>query len=491
MELKHLEQGASVPDVASHVEGMLCYLSSRRQKIQKDIPNTMAESLPAQPKKKTSLISNRNYSILWIGQMLSLTGDYFFSATMAIWIIDRLARGASWLPLAAGAVALLTILPSLVVSPFAGVWVDRWNPRRTMIWITALQTALVVLFFLIALFLPHNSLLLIGCFAITFLLSSGQQFFLPARIIVVADLVPQEQHMQAYASLQQASYLAQIIGPALAAPLYFVVGPTWAILLDILSFLISLIFTLPIPGHEQAAGEDKNEQVGFWHELRAGWQFFITNNVLVALLISGMIFMLGGMVYNSFEYLYGVENLHVPGTLLGLYVACSGIGVVGGLPLITALAKRFSEVEVLWLCLIVHGLALLVLSRMTTIVPGMLCVLLMGVTLGSVFVAVRPLTVLVTPRNLIGRVMSFEVPMITVASLVGGALASVLASTLLANFHARLSGMTFGPLDTLLAAAGMLIIAGGVYARLTLYPAVKKLRAKKEEPEGVTELQHA
>jgi hypothetical protein len=112
------------------------------------------------------------------------------------------------------------------------------------------------------------------------------------------------------------------------------------------------------------------------------------------------------MVYNSFEYLYGVENLHVPDVLLGLYVACFGIGVVGGLPLIVALAKRTSEVEILWICLIVHGLALLILSRMTSMLPGMFCILVMGVTQASVFVAVRPLTVLVTPRTLIGRVMS-------------------------------------------------------------------------------------
>lgn len=148
-----------------------------------------------------------------------------------------------------------------------------------------------------------------------------------------------------------------------------------------------------------------------------------------------------------------------------------------------ALARRFSEVEVLWLCLIGHGLALLTLSRMTSVLPGILCVLVMGVTQASVFVAVRPLTVLVTPRPLIGRVMAFEGPMITVASLVGGALASTLASTVLANFHAQLVGITFGPLDTLLAAAGLLIAGGGVYARLTLYRAVKQLRATAVAPQ--------
>ncbi|HLZ62909.1 MAG TPA: MFS transporter [Ktedonosporobacter sp.] len=447
----------------------------------------MDKSLSIPSHKKTSLVSNRPFRLLWIGQTLSLTGDSFFAATMTIWIIDRLARGASWLPLATGAVAISVVLPSLVVSPLAGVWVDRWNSRWTMIWTDGLRTGLVALFLVLTLLVSDRTLLLLGGFAALLLVASGQQFFLPARVVVVADLVPEEQHGAAYGSLQQAAYLAQILGPTLAVPLYFVLGPTWAILLDVLSFLLSLLSLLRVRVQEQHPGE--SQPMGFWSELREGLSFFVTNRVLVTLLISGMIFMFGGMVYNSFEYLYGVENLHVPEVLLGLYVACFGIGVVGGLPLIVALAKRFSEVEVLWLCLIVHGLALLVLSRMTTLLPGILCVLVMGVTQASVFVAVRPLTVLVTPRALIGRVMSFEGPMITVASLVGGMLASTLASTVLVNFHARLAGMSFGPLDTLLAASGVLIVAGGVYARLTLYRAVKHLRATAEAPQHEVEPQ--
>lgn len=413
--------------------------------------------------------------------MLSLTGDSFFSATLAIWIIDKLARGASWLPLATGALAIAVVVPSLVVSPLAGVWVDRWNPRWTMIWVDGIQTVLVVLFLLMTLLVSNNSLLLIGCFATILLISSGQQFFQPARVVVVADLVPEEHRMQAYSSLQQANYLAQIVGPALAAPLYFALGPAWAILLNALSFAISMLFVLLIP-MQQVQEADKSQQAGFWQELRKGWQFFVTSKVLVTLLISGMIVMLGAQVYNSFEFLYGVQNLHAPQALLGLYVACLGIGVVGGLPIVTALAKRWSEVEVLWICLIIFGLALLVLSRITTVIPGMVCVLVLGMTQSSVFVAVRPLTVLVTPRNLMGRVMSFEVPMITIASLVGGAVASILASTVLANLHTQLAGMVFGPLDTLFVAAGFLVVGGGIYARLTLYRAVKEFRAKREVP---------
>src|SRR5207249_1784127 len=106
----------------------------------------------------------------------------------------------------------------------------------------------------------------------------------------------------------------------------------------------------------------------------------------------------------------------------------------------------------------------------------MICGFLLGLCNSSVFVSVRPLTVLVTPRELIGRVMAFEVPMITIASLLGGALAGALTSTVLSDFHVSFAGMSFGRLDTVLIGIGLLSITSGVFVRLTLYRAVKTVR---------------
>jgi predicted MFS family arabinose efflux permease len=341
-----------------------------------------------------------------------------------------------------------------------------------------IRLALVTLFLLIALVVSNHTALLISCFVILLLIASGSQFFLPARVAVVADLVPPEQHPQAYGSLQQANYFAQILGPAVAAPLFIALGPVWAFSLNAFSFLVSCLLILLIHVPIQAKHELK-EKVNFWRELKEGLRFFIGNRVLVTLLICGMVYMFGGMAYNSFEYLYGTENLHIPGELLGLYVGCYGVGVIIGLPIAAALAKRLSEVEVLWLFLIGSGITILVLSRVTSLIPGMICGLLFGFFGSSIFISVRPLTVLVTPRELIGRVMACEVPMITVASLAGGLIASTLASTVLADFHAVFVGMSFGRLDTIFVVVGMLTIGAGIFARLTLYKAVKAVRAQK------------
>lgn len=436
------------------------------------------DSVVAQP--GTSLWANRNYRLLWSGQALSIIGDYFFSATLTLWIIDRLARGAPWLPLATGGVALALVVPSLLIGPIAGVWVDRWNRRWTMLWTDALRMVLVALFLVLTFIVSDRSILLVSCMLIILLIATGQQFFLPARTVVIADIVPGEgQHPAAYGSIQQAQYLGQIVGPTLAALLYVALGPRWAMSLDVLSFLVSCLLLLLIRLPAQQTGETQ-EPVGFWQEFAEGLHFFVGNRVLVTLLLSGMLFMFGGMAYNTLEYLYGSVNLHIPNGLLGLYVACFGIGVVFGMPLLTPLVRRFGEVEVLWICLMGNGLGMLILSRVTTMLPGMACGLLLGLTNASVFVTMRPLTVLVTPRRLIGRVMAFEGPMVTIASLLGGLLAGILASTVFVHVHATLAGMRFGDLDSVLILAGLFTMASGVFARLTLYPAVKRLRATRD-----------
>src|SRR5581483_4418696 len=396
----------------------------------------------------------------------------FFAATITIWMIDQLARGEPWLPLATAGVGIALALPSLLLAPIAGVFVDRWERRATMLWTDIMRMILVLCYLGMVLFVHVSSWLLVSSFVILFLCNSGGQFFNPALAAVVADVVIEEQHPQAFGSYQQIRYVAQVIGPSLAGPLYLALGPGWAFAFNAVSYLVSFLLLVPIKVPPYTPSQAQQAQ-RFWLEFGDGLRFFMTNRVLITLLLSGMIFMLAGMAYNGFEYLYGVQNLHVPTNWLGVYVACFGIVVVG-MPLTARLVKRVPQVELLWMFLIGKGITVLILSRMTTMIPGMVCGLLSGFFSTAIFVTTRPLTARVTPRHFMGRVMAFETTMIMTASVIGTLVASTLASTTLNQFHVMLAGMSFGQLDTIFIAIGLLMICSGVFARLTLYREVKK-----------------
>jgi MFS family permease len=90
-----------------------------------------------------ALAGNRNWRLLWIGQAVSLTGDSFFDITVLLWVATVLARGQPWAPAAASGVLIAEAVPVLAVGPVAGVWVDRWNRRRTMLASDACRAAVI------------------------------------------------------------------------------------------------------------------------------------------------------------------------------------------------------------------------------------------------------------------------------------------------------------------------------------------------------------
>jgi len=91
-----------------------------------------------------------------------------------------------------------------------------------------------------------------------------------------------------------------------------------------------------------------------------------------------------------------------------------------------------------------------------------------GIPQATLNIAIGPLVLRVTPRELLGRVMAVLNPMITGASLASIAIAGYLASTALHGFHARVAGLELGPLDTIFGVAGLLVVVGALYAAIAL-----------------------
>jgi MFS family permease len=86
---------------------------------------------------------NSNWKRLWLGQAISMTGDYVFNITVMLWITVRIAKGLHWAPAAGAGAVIAAAVPALVVGPFAGVFVDRWNRRRTMLVADASRAVLI------------------------------------------------------------------------------------------------------------------------------------------------------------------------------------------------------------------------------------------------------------------------------------------------------------------------------------------------------------
>ena len=109
-----------------------------------------ATSAPAEHGQKLPIYVNPNFSLLWSGQAISYIGDFVFDTTLVLWIASSLAAGKSWAPLAVSGMLVCVLVPSFVGGPIAGVFVDRWDKRRTMLAMDAARAGLILVLLLVS-----------------------------------------------------------------------------------------------------------------------------------------------------------------------------------------------------------------------------------------------------------------------------------------------------------------------------------------------------
>ncbi|HUY76654.1 MAG TPA: MFS transporter, partial [Ktedonobacterales bacterium] len=419
---------------------------------------------------------NPNFAKLFWGQAISSVGDYAWDTALVLWIASNVAAGQSWAPLAVAGVILAAAIPQIVVGPIAGVFVDRWDKRRTMIIATALQ-ALLAVGLIVApgvIWRPFGGgLLSIGwrlgvVYADVALISSCSQFFLPAQLALIKGIVPTEKQDQAVETSQATQGLAIILGPPVAAALVFGVGVAWALLLNALSFVVSLgaAFAIRYAPTDGDLRSDAHEH--FSREFLAGLGYVWGHRVLRTILIAESLTWLGFGALQALGYFFITQNLHAPASAYGWLGADFGVGAIAGALLVTFLGQRIGLARLLWIALIISGVFVVTLSHLTNFYLVLGAAFLFGVAATAILIASGPLTLDATAPDFVGRVTSVINPIGRLAALLSVVLAGVLVSVVLRGFHASALGLTFTPVDTVLSGMGALAVIGGLYTRKNL-----------------------
>jgi MFS family permease len=426
----------------------------------------------AQPAKFGKLFINRNFALLWCGQAISILGDIVFTTTLTLWIAAQVARGQPWAPLAVSGALLATYLPTLLLGPPAGVFVDRWDKRRTMITMDIIRAITMLLLLAITFMLSPSSGpmaaigLLSAIYVVTGILSAADRFFRPAMLTLIGDIVEAERREQAMGLGQLSVSLATIAGPPLAALLYFSIGVRWLLLINTASFVISFLSVSLIraPRADHPSGEETSR--AFLHEFLSGLRYIARDRILVPLVCCTMMAMLGGSALNALDIFFLTQNLHASPNLYGVMDMALGMGTMVGALLAAVFAARVGKLRTIWSSLVLIGLLLVVYSRMTSFLPASILLFIIGCPLAAISVVSGPLILRIVSRAFVGRVSSTLEQATTLASIVGTFLAGYLASSFLYHFHAMFLGIRFSSVDTIILAGGLLVIASGYYAFL-------------------------
>jgi MFS family permease len=429
----------------------------------------------AAPPKTPGFLINRNFALLWGGQTVSQVGDFAFNTTLMLWIGAILAKGQAWAPLAVSGVLIATSVPIVVVGPLAGVFVDRWDKRRTMITMDVLRATLITLLLVVSVvplpFLPGGRLPLFWqlgvIYAIVFLTSACAQFFNPANMALIGDIVEEQSRGRASGLSQVTFSLAILVAPPLAAPVLFAFGVQWTLLADALSFVISLLTLRAMQVTLQSASEEKPQAPSYLREFAEGIRFYAGNRVLMTILVVGILVLLGAGSFNALDLFFVTGNLHTDASFYGFLGAASGAGALLGAIAASVFVQRVGAARMFWLSVVGLGALAMVYARLTSFLPALALNLLIGFSNAPINVSIEPLILHVTPREFVGRVMAVIQPAINLASIISIALAGFLASAL-HDFHTTLLGISLGPIDTIFTGAGVLVVVGGFYAMVNL-----------------------
>jgi MFS family permease len=176
-----------------------------------------------------ALLRQRNFGCIWIGGLISLTGDWMLLTALPVYIYQL--TGST---LATGAMLAARVVPRIVLGSVAGVFVDRWNRRQTLI-----VANLLLALGLLPLLLVTSGEWLWLVYVVAFLQSAMAQLVTPALGALLPHLVHPRELIRANSLNALSNDISRLVGPALGGVLVSATGLAGVALLDSASFAVA------------------------------------------------------------------------------------------------------------------------------------------------------------------------------------------------------------------------------------------------------------
>ncbi|MEU4114784.1 MFS transporter [Kitasatospora sp. NPDC028055] len=425
-----------------------------------------ARARPEQSGRPTPL--GRGFALFWAGQSVSLVGDkvtVFVVPTLMIFVLHASA-------LQVGVVAMAQYLGIPLLGPVAGVLVDRWDKRRTMLVCDLVRLAAVAAIPLAHALDALSTPLLFACVAV---ISGATIFFNVGYLVAVPAVVPKDGMVRAYSRLEGSGSVAEVAGPSVAAALYSALGVA-ALLVDAASYLVSAAcFRRMRPW-----GERTVEEGSIRERLTRGFRLNWADPVLRRVVLAAVLLNCGGPVYVTVLPVLAYRGLGVQVGVFGAAMSVAALGALLGAVVAPRLSLRFGLGRTMAWSLLLHCLVGLGVLAAPTLPPGPV----IAVTMGCYGFFMSCINVCSAParqsrmsaRNQGVMHAAFRTVtwgVIPLAALVGGLAVSLLTGPLGVLDAARLT-----------MAGGTLLAACSFVPALGLQPLLDAAERAKSEAEG-------
>jgi MFS family permease len=342
-----------------------------------------------------SALHNLDFRIYFAGQLASTSGTWMQSIAQG-WLVYQLTHSELWL----GIVACATGLPLLLLSPAAGVLVERVSRQQMMI---VTQTIQMILAFILAALTVTNTVQIWHIVVLALLLGITNAGDSPARIALTADLVEREQLPSGIALSSILINGSRVIGPTVAGLVLTTLGSSWCFLLNGLSFLAVIASLLAIkvkPVKRLVASESPVRQ------LQEGLRYALSHSLILPLLLLTANAGLLGIGVLTLTPAYAAVVLHSPTNGYVLMNAANGLGAVFAAFLMGWFARRIGLARTVAAMALLTAVSMGFLASTATIAIASSISFVFGLALITQFVGASTLIQLEVPNEFRGRVLA-------------------------------------------------------------------------------------
>ena len=357
---------------------------------------------------------------LWYAQVVSVFGDFLALFAVISILTFKLHATAQQVT----GVQIAYMLPIAVLGILAGVFVDRWPLKPTMVSSDGIRAALCLL-----LLAAHQ---VWHFYAILAAISVVSSFFTPAQGVAIRSAVPLHGLRSANAMMQQVMFGMRIIGPAIAAFMVAYLGAASCYVLDSVSFVgsacliasVALVRTAPKPA---APDRENTSALGkIWLDMKQGISFIVHHAALlfVILAMAAGMFVIG--CFGPLIAIYVRDSLHASTKMFGIVSPMIGLGMLLGINGLNTFGKKLSNTLLVYSGLGGIAIGLIILTLLPHVWSTLVGNFIIGIAVAGIIVPAQTLFQQATPPELLGRVGSTFMSIVFAAQISGLVLSGIL-----------------------------------------------------------------
>ncbi len=342
-------------------------------------------------------LRHRNYLLFFIGQCISLIGTWIQQIAVS-WLVYRLTNSA----LIMGLITFSGTFPSLIISPFAGVFIDRINKHKTLI---IVQSVFMINAFILAIMTLAGTIQTWQLVIIIMVIGAANAVDMPLRQSFVIQLVDDHNDLGNAISLNSSMFnLARMIGPAIAGILISLVGEGFCFLIDAFSYIAVITALLAMNIKPEIKHIDKVKNV--LSELTEGIKYAFGHPIIKKALLYLAVSSFVGMSFQVLMPIFAKEILHGNAKTLGFLMSASGIGALLGALRLASKVTFHDLDKIILKSAVLFGFSLTALSFIHNFWSSLILLLLTGFGMVTIMAASNTIIQKNVDEDKRGRVMS-------------------------------------------------------------------------------------